>query len=81
MVNRQEDEQYMQRCIELARMATGKTYPNPMVGSVIVHNGVVIGEGFHHKAGEPHAEVNAIRSVKNQELLSESTIYVCLEPI
>ena len=80
MANRQEDEQYMQRCIELARMAAGKTYPNPMVGSVIVHNGVVIGEGFHHKAGEPHAEVNAIRSVKNQELLSESTIYVCLEP-
>lgn len=80
MANRQEDEQYMQKCIELARMASGKTYPNPMVGSVIVHNGVVIGEGFHHKAGEPHAEVNAIRSVKNQELLSESTIYVCLEP-
>ena len=80
MANKQEDEKYMQRCIELARMAAGKTYPNPMVGSVIVHNGKIIGEGFHHKAGEPHAEVNAIQSVEKQNLLSESTIYVCLEP-
>lgn len=70
----------MLRCIELAQKAFGKTYPNPMVGCVIVHNGVVIGEGFHHKAGEPHAEVNAIASVQNQNLLHDSTLYVNLEP-
>ncbi len=70
----------MRRCIELAQKAFGNTYPNPMVGAVIVHNDEIIGEGFHHKAGEPHAEVNAVRSVENQELLKESTIYVCLEP-
>ena len=49
--------------------ATGKTYPNPLVGAVIVHNDVIIGEGFHQKAGEAHAEINAINSVKNPELL------------
>ncbi len=80
MQNYNEDEKYMQRCLDLARQAFGNTYPNPMVGCVIVHNGEIIGEGFHHKAGEPHAEVNAIRSVKNPELLSESTLYVSLEP-
>ncbi|MCQ2608453.1 MAG: bifunctional diaminohydroxyphosphoribosylaminopyrimidine deaminase/5-amino-6-(5-phosphoribosylamino)uracil reductase RibD [Bacteroidales bacterium] len=79
-MNTKEDEKYMRRCIELAQQAFGNTYPNPMVGSVIVRNGEIIGEGFHHKAGEPHAEVNAVRSVENQELLKESTIYVCLEP-
>lgn len=73
-------EFYIKRCIELAEMAKGKTYPNPMVGSVIVHNGKIIGEGFHKKAGEPHAEINAINSVKNSEFLPESTIYVSLEP-
>ena len=70
----------MRRCIELARKATGNTYPNPLVGSVIVHQGKIIGEGFHMKAGEPHAEINAISSVENKELLKESTIYVSLEP-
>lgn len=70
----------MQRCLELAALGRGKTHPNPMVGSVIVHNDKIIGEGWHHKAGEPHAEVNAITSVKNRELLKESTIYVSLEP-
>lgn len=80
MQNYNEDEKYMQRCLDLARQAFGNTYPNPMVGCVIVHNGEIIGEGFHHKAGEPHAEVNAIRSVKYPELLSESTLYVSLEP-
>ena len=74
------DKIYMQRCLDLAQNAFGNTYPNPMVGCVIVHHGEIIGEGFHHKAGEPHAEVNAINSVKNQELLSESTLYVNLEP-
>jgi len=58
----------------------GTTYPNPMVGSVIVHNGKIIGEGWHRKSGEPHAEVNAVNSVKDQSLLPHSTIYVSLEP-
>ena len=71
---------YIKRCIELAKKATGNTYPNPLVGSVIVHDGKIIGEGYHKKAGEPHAEINAINSVKNPELLPESTIYVSLEP-
>ena len=74
------DQIYLQRCLELAKKALGKTYPNPMVGSLIVHDGKIIGEGYHLKAGEPHAEVNAVRSVKNIELLKESTIYVSLEP-
>ena len=73
-------EIYIQRCLELAQKALGKTYPNPMVGCVIVHNDLIIGEGFHEKAGEAHAEINAINSVKNPELLKESTIYVSLEP-
>ena len=73
-------EFYIIRCIELAQKALGKTYPNPMVGSVIVHNGKIIGEGYHQKAGEPHAEINAINSVENKDLLKESTIYVSLEP-
>lgn len=74
------DEFYIKRCIELAQKALGKTYPNPLVGSVIVHNGKIIGEGYHHKAGEPHAEINAINSVENKDLIPESTIYVSLEP-
>ncbi|SIT13839.1 diaminohydroxyphosphoribosylaminopyrimidine deaminase [Chryseobacterium ureilyticum] len=74
------DEFYIKRCIELAQKALGKTYPNPLVGSVIAHNGEIIGEGYHHKAGENHAEINAINSVKNKELIPESTIYVSLEP-
>lgn len=74
------DKIYIKRCIELARKAIGKTYPNPMVGCVIVHEGKIIGEGFHQKAGESHAEINAINSVKNIELLPDSTIYVSLEP-
>lgn len=74
------DEFYIKRCIELAQKALGKTYPNPLVGSIIVHNGEIIGEGYHHKAGENHAEINAINSVKNKELIPESTIYVSLEP-
>jgi diaminohydroxyphosphoribosylaminopyrimidine deaminase/5-amino-6-(5-phosphoribosylamino)uracil reductase len=74
------DELYIKRCIELAQKALGKTYPNPLVGSVIVHNGEIIGEGYHLKAGENHAEINAINSVKNKNLIPESTIYVSLEP-
>ncbi|SFI58835.1 diaminohydroxyphosphoribosylaminopyrimidine deaminase [Kaistella treverensis] len=75
-----DHEFYMQRCLDLAYKALGKTYPNPIVGCVIVHKGEIIGEGFHEKAGENHAEINAIKSVRNPELLKESTIYVSLEP-
>ncbi|XDZ56898.1 bifunctional diaminohydroxyphosphoribosylaminopyrimidine deaminase/5-amino-6-(5-phosphoribosylamino)uracil reductase RibD [Flavobacterium tructae] len=73
-------EKYIKRCIELAQNGFGTTYPNPMVGSVIVYNNQIIGEGWHKKAGEPHAEVNAVRSVKDKSLLSKATIYVSLEP-
>lgn len=74
------DEAYMRRCIELARLGLGEVQPNPMVGAVIVHNGRIIGEGYHHRYGEAHAEVNAINSVEDKELLKSSTIYVSLEP-
>lgn len=75
-----KDEIYMRRCLELAALGLGKTYPNPMVGSVIVHQGEIIGEGWHQKAGDTHAEVNAVESVKDKSLLKESTLYVNLEP-
>jgi len=75
-----QDEFYIRRCIELAQKAIGNTYPNPLVGSVIVHNGKIIGEGYHQKAGENHAEINAINSVEDKSLIPESTIYVSLEP-
>lgn len=73
-------ERYIKRCIALAKNGFGTTYPNPMVGSVIVYNDQIIGEGWHKKAGEPHAEVNAVRSVKDKSLLKKATIYVSLEP-
>ncbi|MCD6355334.1 MAG: bifunctional diaminohydroxyphosphoribosylaminopyrimidine deaminase/5-amino-6-(5-phosphoribosylamino)uracil reductase RibD [Prolixibacteraceae bacterium] len=74
------NEKYMQRCLDLARLGLGSVAPNPLVGCVIVHNNKIIGEGFHQKYGQPHAEVNAIKSVKNTELLQNSTLYVTLEP-
>ena len=74
------DEKYMQRCLELASAGLGNTAPNPMVGAVIVHDGKIIGEGYHRKAGMPHAEVEAVRSVRQPKLLPESTLYVNLEP-
>jgi len=70
----------MHRCLELALQGAGRVSPNPMVGSVIVYNGEIIGEGFHEKFGGPHAEVNAIASVTNEALLPHSTLYVNLEP-
>lgn len=73
-------EKYIQRCIQLARNGFGTTYPNPMVGSVIVYENKIIGEGWHKKAGEPHAEVNAVNSVQDKSLLKKATIYVSLEP-
>lgn len=74
------DEHFMKRCLQLARNGQGTTYPNPMVGCVIVHEGSVLGEGWHEKAGAPHAEVNAINQVRDKSLLRESTLYVNLEP-
>jgi diaminohydroxyphosphoribosylaminopyrimidine deaminase / 5-amino-6-(5-phosphoribosylamino)uracil reductase len=73
-------ETYMRRALELARNGSGQVSPNPLVGSVIVHEGIIIGEGWHKNYGEAHAEVNAIASVANKELLRESTLYVNLEP-
>jgi len=74
------DEKYMCRCLQLAKNGMGNTAPNPMVGAVIVHNNLIIGEGFHIQYGEAHAEPNAIKAVKDQSLLTASTLYVNLEP-
>ena len=70
----------MRRCIQLAQNGLCNAAPNPMVGAVIVCDGKIIGEGYHVRCGEAHAEVNAIRSVKDPSLLKRSTIYVSLEP-
>lgn len=76
------DQLYMQRCINLARLGAGKVAPNPQVGAVLVHNGRIIGEGYHREYGGVHAEVNCINSVSedDQKLIPSSTIYVSLEP-
>lgn len=71
---------FMQRCLDLALLGMGNVAPNPMVGCVIVYNGIIIGEGYHEIIGGPHAEVNAIQSVQQRELLAHSTLYVSLEP-
>ena len=71
---------FMNKCIALAKQGLGNTYPNPLVGSVVVCNGQVIGSGWHQKSGEAHAEVHAIQSVSNRSLLADSTLYVNLEP-
>jgi len=73
-------EKYMRRCLQLAALGLGSVQPNPMVGAVIVKDDYIIGEGYHQRYGEAHAEVNAINSVKQPELLKESTLYVNLEP-
>lgn len=75
-----ENEFYMQRCLALAGIAVGFVAPNPMVGAVLVVEGQIIGEGYHRHYGHPHAEPNAINSVKDKSLLSKSTLYVNLEP-
>lgn len=80
MINHSVHEKYMSRCFELALLGAGNVAPNPMVGSVIVYNGKIIGEGYHKKCGQHHAEVNAINSVADKNLLKSSTIYVNLEP-
>jgi diaminohydroxyphosphoribosylaminopyrimidine deaminase/5-amino-6-(5-phosphoribosylamino)uracil reductase len=73
-------ETWMQRCLELGAKGLGRTAPNPLVGSVIVYKDQIIGEGFHESWGEPHAEVNAIRSVNQIDLLKDATLFVNLEP-
>lgn len=70
----------MNRCLELALQGAGMVSPNPMVGSVVVHDGEIVGEGYHERFGGPHAEVHAIASVGNAEVLQNSTLYVNLEP-
>lgn len=74
------EEKYMRRCIQLAQNGLSSAPPNPTVGAVIVCDGKIIGEGYHVRCGEAHAEVNAINSVKDPSLLKRSTIYVSLEP-
>ncbi|MBK7430058.1 MAG: bifunctional diaminohydroxyphosphoribosylaminopyrimidine deaminase/5-amino-6-(5-phosphoribosylamino)uracil reductase RibD [Bacteroidetes bacterium] len=77
------NELYMNRCFELAIKGIGSVAPNPMVGAVIVHNNVIIGEGYHQKFGQAHAEVNAVRNAIDngyESFLADSTIYVNLEP-
>ena len=76
----EEAENFMHRCLQLARCGEAGAPPNPMVGAVVVCDGRIIGEGFHRRCGGPHAEVNAIASVRDKSLLCRSTIYVSLEP-
>ena len=73
-------EHYMQRCLDLALLGQGYVAPNPLVGALVVNDGKIIGEGYHRQIGGPHAEVNAITSVANKDLLKSSTLYVSLEP-
>ncbi|PWU03407.1 MAG: bifunctional diaminohydroxyphosphoribosylaminopyrimidine deaminase/5-amino-6-(5-phosphoribosylamino)uracil reductase RibD [Bacteroidetes bacterium] len=75
-------EAYMKRCLQLASAALGQVAPNPLVGALLVHQGRIIGEGYHEKFGGPHAEVNCLTSVAeaDRKLISESTMFVSLEP-
>jgi diaminohydroxyphosphoribosylaminopyrimidine deaminase/5-amino-6-(5-phosphoribosylamino)uracil reductase len=74
------EEHFMKRAFELASRGQGYVSPNPMVGCVIVYDDTIIGEGWHQKYGEAHAEVNAVEAVVDKEMLKESTVYVNLEP-
>ena len=74
------ESKFMNKCIALAKQGLGNTYPNPLVGSVVVYKGEVIGSGWHQKSGEAHAEVHSIRNVSDRSLLANSTLYVNLEP-
>ena len=74
------ETKFMKRALQLAKLGAKDAAPNPMVGAVVVCDDVIIGEGYHEKCGEPHAEVNAINSVVDRSLLAKSTIYVTLEP-
>jgi diaminohydroxyphosphoribosylaminopyrimidine deaminase/5-amino-6-(5-phosphoribosylamino)uracil reductase len=75
-----EHESFMQRCVDLAYLGQGNVSPNPMVGCVIVKNGLVIGEGYHSEYGGKHAEIKAIESVLDQKEIENSTVYISLEP-
>ncbi len=74
------DERFMHRALFLAKLGLGKVAPNPLVGCVIVHDNIIIGEGYHQFYGGPHAEVNALKQVENTDLLKKATVYVTLEP-
>jgi len=82
--NRQysSDEILMHRCIELAKLGAGNVAPNPMVGAVLLYDGRIIAEGYHQQYGGPHAEVNCINSVADEDkkFIAQSTLYVSLEP-
>lgn len=80
MTQKEIDQKFMRRALQLAKLAGVNAAPNPMVGAVIVHDGKIIGEGYHKLCGEAHAEVNAINSIKDTQLCASSTIYVTLEP-
>lgn len=75
-----EEQIFIKRCFELARLAIGRVNPNPLVGAIIVNNGMIISEGYHQFYGGPHAEVNAISAIKDKQILTQSTLYVSLEP-
>ena len=75
-----EHEIFMQRCVDLAYLGQGNVSPNPMVGCVIVKNGLIIGEGYHSEYGGKHAEIKAIESVIDQKEIEDSTVYISLEP-
>ena len=75
------DEQFMVQALRLAKRAYGQTSPNPMVGAVLVQDGEVIGRGWHHRAGAPHAEIEALAdAARRQRSVSGATVYVTLEP-
>lgn len=78
--NHHTDRLFMQRALELAARGHGHVSPNPLVGSVVVYDNRIIGEGWHQRYGGPHAEVNAVEAVSDKALLPESTVYVTLEP-
>src|SRR5919199_4733673 len=75
---REDDRAFMRRALSLARRGWGQTAPNPMVGAVVVRDGVIVGEGYHARFGEPHAEVAALRAAG--DLARGATMYVTLEP-
>src|SRR5580765_2644033 len=82
ILENKSQHEYMQRCIQLAKLGAGYTAPNPMVGAVLVHEDRIIGEGFHKQYGEAHAEVNCLLSVRPEDrpLIPVSTLFVSLEP-
>ncbi len=79
-MNKKTDQKYINMCLKLAKKGVRKTFPNPMVGCIIVKNNKIIGNGYHKSFGKPHAEIEAINSVKNKTTLNGSTLYVNLEP-